>query len=403
MKPDLILLTYGFPNTSNRAEDWLIDEINITSGFYNKISVFPDFFSQKFHPLPTNCEVVDLDAAINLELNFKELLNSLKIVLSDFSNYPSKANYFKSFRYNLALVKGLHLKAKKINSLIKVNESNTIVYAYWADNLATTACILKKEYMPKCKVVTRGHGFEIFEEQTKNGLIPFRIFQLNFLDRLFADSKRGMTYLNKVHPNFIDVNGYSYVGTKDLGLSNFDQDKTFAIVTCSFVRDVKRLYLMAGILKHIKFDLIWHILGDGDDMERVKNENSKLPSNIKVVYHGLLDNIAILNFYKNTHVNLFASLSYSEGLPVTMMEAQSFGIPIMSTDVGGCSEICNEETGFLIEKDFLGNMVAGKITEFKNSLKNTKIFRIQCREYWEKNFNAKKNYSEFSKLITTLN
>ena len=403
MKPDLILLTYGFPNTSNRSEDWLIDEINITSGFYNKISIFPDFFSGKFHPLPINCEVIDIKNTTNYGLNFKEILNSLKIVLSDFSNYPNKTNYFKSFRYNLALVKGLQIKAKKIDSLIKGKGLNTIIYAYWADNLATTACILKKEYLPKCKVITRGHGFEIFEEQTKNGVIPFRIFQLNFLDRLFADSKRGMMHLNKVHPKFNSVIGYSYVGTKDLGESLFDPDKTFSIVTCSFVRDVKRLYLMADILKHIKFNLIWHILGDGDDMERVKRENSKLPTNIQVVYHGLLDNIAILNFYKNTHINLFASLSYSEGLPVTMMEAQSFGLPIMSTDVGGCNEICKEETGFLIEKDFSGNVVAEKITEFKNSQKNTKTFRLHCREYWEKNFNAKTNYTEFSKLIVSLN
>ena len=52
-----------------------------------------------------------------------------------------------------------------------------------------------------------------------------------------------------------------------------------------------------------------------------------------------------------------------------MMEAQSFGIPIMSTDVGGCNEICNENTGFLIPKDFTAIDAANKIQEFKNSKK----------------------------------
>ena len=52
-----------------------------------------------------------------------------------------------------------------------------------------------------------------------------------------------------------------------------------------------------------------------------------------------------------------------------MMEAQSFGIPIMSTNVGGCSEICNEQTGFLIEKEFDPKEVAQQLEAFKNSKK----------------------------------
>jgi glycosyltransferase involved in cell wall biosynthesis len=182
----------------------------------------------------------------------------------------------------------------------------------------------------------------------------------------------------------------------------FNENETFTIVSCSHIRNVKRLHLMANILQHISFPLVWNIIGTGDDLELVMRSNSRLPKHIRVNYLGNLTNLEVLSFYKTHHLNLFVSLSYSEGLPVSMMEAQSFGIPIMSTNVGGCSEICNEETGILIPKDFEPKEVANKILEFKNSEKNTLKFRQQCRNYWEKNFSAETNYTRFSREIALL-
>lgn len=42
-------------------------------------------------------------------------------------------------------------------------------------------------------------------------------------------------------------------------------------------------------------------------------------------------------------------MSDSEGIPVSIMEAMSFGIPVIARNVGGMSEIVNEENGLLLE------------------------------------------------------
>jgi glycosyltransferase involved in cell wall biosynthesis len=84
------------------------------------------------------------------------------------------------------------------------------------------------------------------------------------------------------------------------------------------------------------------------------------------------------------------------------MEAQSYGIPIMSTDVGGCNEICNDETGFLIDPDFDARDVSDRIREFSNSSKNTHEFHQKCKQYWEMHFNADVNYKEFTSSINHL-
>ena len=400
MKANLLILTNNFPNAPLTSEGWLADEIVYSYSFFNSIYILPEINSDVHIDLPKNCSVVKLKLEKHTTLNFREILNCFYIVFSDFFEYSSKINFLKAFRNNLALIKYLTIKAKKISKQSSIFQSTIIVYAYWADNLLTTACIMKQLYKP-CKIVSRAHGFEIFEEQTKYHVVPFRKFQSRFSDKIFADSKKGYSHLLQKQP-LSNIFTSSYVGTIDNGMAVFNENKIFTIITCSHIRNVKRLHLMSDILEHISFPIIWNMIGIGSDFELVKLTNSKLPKHIVINYIGNLTNKEVLNFYKTHHANLFVSLSYSEGLPVSMMEALSFGIPIMSTDVGGCSEICNDNTGILIPKDFDAKKVADKITEFKNSKKNNLEFRIQCRDYWNKNFNAETNYSHFSKEIASI-
>ncbi len=77
-----------------------------------------------------------------------------------------------------------------------------------------------------------------------------------------------------------------------------------------------------------------------------------------------------------------------------MMEAISFGIPIISTDVGGCNEIVNQETGVLIPLNFNPIEVAYKIIEMKNKF-GTIEKRRKIKSFWENKFNIKENFIKF--------
>ena len=93
------------------------------------------------------------------------------------------------------------------------------------------------------------------------------------------------------------------------------------------------------------------------------------------------------------------NVSISEGLPVSIMEAISLGIPVIATDVGGVKEIVNEVTGILIKTDIkkaqLSNILDGINTTY-DLLPND---RKGIRNFWVENFNAKKNYYEFCKML----
>ena len=67
----------------------------------------------------------------------------------------------------------------------------------------------------------------------------------------------------------------------------------------------------------------------------------------------------ILNYYKNAEI--FCLPSYREGMPKTVLEASSCGLPVVTTDTIGCRDsIVNNFTGLLC-KPFDPNDLAKKI------------------------------------------
>ena len=89
-------------------------------------------------------------------------------------------------------------------------------------------------------------------------------------------------------------------------------------------------------------------------MNQIKEMSRELPENIKIDFRGNVKNSDLLEVYKNNQFDLFLNVSLSEGIPVSIMEALSFGIPCIATDVGGTKEIVIDGyNGWLLKKDFI--------------------------------------------------
>lgn len=114
---------------------------------------------------------------------------------------------------------------------------------------------------------------------------------------------------------------------------------------------------------------------------------------------GNMENKDIMKLYSTQPFDLFINVSSSEGLPVSIMEALSFGIPCIATDVGGTSEIVIEGlTGNLLNCEFEVEDLANLIEKYISG-ENKKISRECCRKYWSENFQAKVNYNQMYKYI----
>lgn len=175
----------------------------------------------------------------------------------------------------------------------------------------------------------------------------------------------------------------------------------FRIVSCSAFQAYKRVDLIIDILSKLKENVEWVHFGDGELKEEILRAVVNLPPNIKFTWMGFKDNDFIMQYYKNNFVDLFVNVSSTEGIPVSIMEAISFGIPAVATNVGGVSEIVNSQTGFLIEKFFDSFEVANIISSYLNSsieIKNK--IRMKAKLFWEENYNAKINHHIlFSELV----
>ena len=100
-------------------------------------------------------------------------------------------------------------------------------------------------------------------------------------------------------------------------------------------------------------------------------------------------------------VDLLVNVSTTEGLPVSMMEAMSFSIPVLATDVGGVGEIVKDGyNGFLIDESFTDEALAQKLKEIILSSRDERAaMRKNARLFWEENFDAEKNFTAFAKEI----
>ncbi len=346
-------------------------------------------------------EVADLIQKLDVK---KTLVvgNGAKIVLSEFKCDP--INMIKHLRFNLSLLNSELQKAKIFESYLKSNyNSNQFVfYSYWFDTWSIILSIIKfKSPHLINSYYSRAHGFDIYKDQTKNGYHPFKNFMLKQVSKVFTISKNGQNYLRKNYKLYQNKIQHSYLGSTFNKFTDKINKPQLVILTCAKVRSIKRIELIPDILKELPntFNVKWILIGDGEGIYEIKDKCIHLNNNIECVFTGNLSKEKVIEFYNNNRIDLFLSVSRSEGLPYTMIEAISFGIPLLSTDVGGCSEICNDNTGILIEKDFDVKDVANKIVSFAKSEKNTNLFRAGVRRYWEENFNAEKNYINFYEEI----
>jgi glycosyltransferase involved in cell wall biosynthesis len=90
------------------------------------------------------------------------------------------------------------------------------------------------------------------------------------------------------------------------------------------------------------------IVGDGPYRAKLENLAYQNDCSGDIVFLGQKEKDELINILSAT--DIFVNPSYSEGLPTSVMEAASVGLPIIATDVGGTREIITDrESGILIK------------------------------------------------------
>ena len=118
-------------------------------------------------------------------------------------------------------------------------------------------------------------------------------------------------------------------------------------------------------------------------------------------FYGFCDNDVIMEYYRHTPIDCFITTTSSEGLPVSIMEALSFGIPVIAPDVNGIAEeVENNCNGILLSAEAEAGEVADAVMKFlEASEKQIEVFRENAYQMWEQKFDKEKNVKKFMETL----
>lgn len=277
-----------------------------------------------------------------------------------------------------------------------------IFYSYWMDHLALAAVKLAEKY--NGKAVTRCHGYDVYPRD--GGYVVMQRYLAKKLDRIFPiadDGRKTICSLFQFDNSIVNKTTVFRLGTEDCGLNpQIPSNAAFTIVSCSNVVPLKRVDMIFDAINQIhEFKIRWIHFGDGPCLDRLRDKVSHSGCIHQVELMGRQSNQAVMSFYKKTPIHMLINLSTSEGIPVSMMEALSFGIPCLGTDVGGVHEIIkNDVNGYLIQEDCSVDDVANAIRRVKSlSIEEMQAMRERARIFWKQNYRASKNYTMFADCL----
>ena len=402
----LCIFTNEFPYGT--WEPYLETEINYYKDF-EKVYIFSlqlrKEHSETKRKLPDNFKVIPIFYAPK----WVYLVNSI-FVLTDKNLYRELRELKKEKRLQLPQIIDLfvylsraHYEMKKIKKAVDiVNMENPVFYSYRFEYQPYVALLLKKHLGNNIPVIARAHGSDLYENVRHNQYLPLRRVLLENLTAIYPCSQNGSDYLKNKYPEFSKKITPEFLGTIDHGVSVYNKNSVFSIISCSTVVPLKRLDLIIKALERIKnYNIKWTHFGDGILMDDIKKMAKNLPSNICVDFRGNIANEELLRTYSNEQFDLLLNVSESEGIPVSIMETMSFGIPCIATDVGGTKEIViDKSNGILLEKNFKPEILAQWICKFIEMPADEYIqYRNNARISWENKYNAEKNYEMFMKKL----
>lgn len=142
------------------------------------------------------------------------------------------------------------------------------------------------------------------------------------------------------------------------------------------------------------------IVGDGDLTEHISKRASQINNKFGdiVILTSWIFDIATFN----PGMDIISLTSDNEGTPVSLIEAQASGIPIITTDVGGIRDIVLDgETGYIIPKNDI-NLFSIKLLELINDKVKRESFSKNGWEFVKDKFHYTRLVKDVEELYYKL-
>lgn len=414
----LILFTISYPYDD--VETFLDAELPIVSKYFARVTIVPMTGRKLTAPVPANVEVE------------KPLWSTPATQYAHFAGEYSRPStwptmmaawaraIFVAKRFHPAVLYrifnwGSYRSALEAHPVVKAaiaDPHRVVAYSYWAHTPALALPALARAGVA-CAV--RYHRVDLYEDGMRDAgylfrnarYFPWREEVARAASLNIFISEQGRRYFENTWPSLLGTTGHlCRLGTAvpDERTTREAGSGALVIASCSYIVPVKRVDLVAALTRELSRhrEVNWHHFGDGDLPELTRELASASP-NWHVEMHGWKPNSEVRDFYRTHRIDLFVNLSTSEGIPVSIMEAISFDIPVVATDVGGTGEaVVTGRSGLLIGVDepLQPEQLANRILEALEP--GGALANAEPRSIWEERFNADVNYTDVATRLAAM-
>lgn len=230
------------------------------------------------------------------------------------------------------------------------------IHAHWAATSASLAMVASE--VSGIPWSFTAHRWDIVE----NNLLARKCRHAAFV-RFISQSglelaqRRGVVCGDKARVLHMGIRLPGRVAT-DKAASAMGRDREFLTVLCAanLIPVKGHTYLIQAIAHLIKEGKAVRLLlaGDGELRPALETQVAHLGIADWVVFLGHVPHEKLLELYKQNKVDVFVLPSVDlggglhEGIPVSLMEAMAFGIPVIATETGGIPELLKDGAGLLV-------------------------------------------------------
>ncbi len=258
---------------------------------------------------------------------------------------------------------------------------------------------LRKPFFIRTKLICTIHNF-VFQDLISDhgkfkGIIGGIIWQLSryrndriivlnksakrYYSRWFCNKKLRIAYNTRVLDKSISIP----LSDKDI-IDNLHQQ--FNVVCCSICRvtDRKGLNQIVEALPQLPKNICYLIIGDGQGVTKLKELVEKLSLTNRVYFIGnRIDGYRYLPY-----IDIFCIPSHSEGFPLAMLEAASYGKAIISSDIKVFKEIFTEEEIMICQENDIDSFVSG----FLKLIPQIELFGAKAKARFESDYSPEAFY-----------
>ena len=305
---------------------------------------------------------------------------------------------------------------KTIFTIYKLGKNKDLIFVNGLGTETTIANIfLKKKIIRKIvgdpvweRAYSKAKISESFDEfQVKNYGFSIslqkkvRSFSIKKSDIVVTPSKHLKNFiLNLGFKNKIEIiNNGVFIPEENTNIFTNDQINITIVSRLVSHKNIEKIIKAISDLNSPLINL--NIIGDGPELNQLQKISLESNNKDNLIFHGKLNRDDINHIFLKSDIYIQAS-NY-EGLPHSLLEAMSYGIPVLCTPVGECKEILgNEDRGYILDLPVSKNNIKSKISEIigEKDIANKKGER--GKDFINEKYNLTNSFNLYKNLFTRL-